>query len=97
VCISADLRNFDLIVPCGLAQKKATSLEKILGCALAVEDVKPRLVANFAKIFRREMRAMARPDWEVAMKANEASAADAEQRPTLASGVKVDVARSGRI
>jgi lipoyl(octanoyl) transferase len=95
--VSTDLRNFDLIVPCGLAQKKATSLEKILGRAVAVEDVKPRLAANFAKIFGREMRAIARPDLEATMKESEASAANAQQHPPLASGVTVDSARSGRI
>ncbi len=95
--VSTDLRNFDLIVPCGLAQKKATSLEKILGRAVAVEDVKPRLAANFAKIFGREMRPIARPDLEATMNDSEASAANAQQRPPLACGVTVDSDRSGRI
>jgi lipoyl(octanoyl) transferase len=94
--VSTDLRNFDLIVPCGLAQTKATSLEKILGRAVAVEDVKPRLAANFAKIFGRDTREIARPDLESAMKESEAPAANAPQRPPLASEVTVDLARSGR-
>ena len=29
--VATDLRNFDLIVPCGIAGRKATSLEKLLG------------------------------------------------------------------
>src|SRR5205823_12249255 len=29
--VSTDLRNFDLIVPCGRADRQATSLEKLLG------------------------------------------------------------------
>ena len=29
--VSTDLRNFELIVPCGIADRKATSLEKVLG------------------------------------------------------------------
>src|SRR5438094_2900218 len=29
--VSTDLRNFDLIVPCGIAECNATSLEKLLG------------------------------------------------------------------
>jgi lipoyl(octanoyl) transferase len=93
--VSTDLRNFDLIVPCGLAQTKATSLEKILGRAVAIEDVKPRLAANFAKIFGREMRAIARPDLEAAMPESEASGADAQQ-PPFANEVTVDSARSDR-
>lgn len=70
--VSTDLRNFDLIVPCGLAQTKPTSLEKLLGRAVAAEDVKPRLAANFAKIFGRETRAVACPDLEAAMPENQA-------------------------
>ena len=31
--VSTDLRYFDLIVPCGIAGKRATSLEKLLGAA----------------------------------------------------------------
>ena len=31
--VSTDLRYFDLIVPCGIADRKATSLEKLLGAA----------------------------------------------------------------
>jgi len=92
--VSTDLRHFDLIVPCGL-QKKATSLEKILGRAVAVEDVKPRLAANFAKIFGREMRSVARPDLEAAMREGEASGADAHH-PPYANEVTVDSARSDR-
>ena len=29
--VSTDLRYFDLIVPCGIADRRATSLEKLLG------------------------------------------------------------------
>jgi lipoyl(octanoyl) transferase len=70
--VSTDLRNFDLIVPCGLAQTKPTSLEKLLGRAVAAEDVKPRLAANFAKIFGRETRVVACADLEAAMPENQA-------------------------
>jgi lipoyl(octanoyl) transferase len=93
--VSTDLRNFDLIVPCGLAQTKATSLEKTLGRAVTIEDVKPHLVADFAKIFGREMCAMTRPDLEAAIPESEASGADAQQ-PPFTSEVTVDSARSDR-
>ncbi len=33
--VSTDLRYFDLIVPCGIADKRATSLERILGRAVS--------------------------------------------------------------
>src|SRR4030081_3542334 len=41
--VSTDLRYFDLIVPCGIAGRKATSLEKILGRSVKMEEVSPRV------------------------------------------------------
>ena len=49
--VSTDLRYFDLIVPCGLAEKRATSLERALGRAVPVEKVRERLAIHFAEIF----------------------------------------------
>ena len=49
--VSTDLRYFDLIVPCGIADRKATSLEKLLGRAVALDEVKPRLIHHFAELF----------------------------------------------
>lgn len=49
--VSTDLSAFNLIVPCGIADKPVTSLEKLLGCApprAAVEDV---LIAAFCREF----------------------------------------------
>src|SRR5258705_1204331 len=37
--VSTDLRYFDLIVPCGIAERKATSLEKLLGRSVKIEEV----------------------------------------------------------
>jgi lipoyl(octanoyl) transferase len=55
--ISTDLRNFDLIVPCGIAGRKATSLEKLLGRAVNGEEVVPKMVRHFGAVFGLEMRA----------------------------------------
>jgi lipoyl(octanoyl) transferase len=49
--VSTDLRYFDLIVPCGIADRKATSLEKLLSQRVSLEQVKPRLVHHFAELF----------------------------------------------
>jgi lipoyl(octanoyl) transferase len=55
--VSTDLRNFDLIVPCGIAGRKATSLEKLLGRAVQGEEVAPKMVRHFGDVFGLEMRA----------------------------------------
>lgn len=48
--VSTDLRYFDLIVPCGIADRKATSLEKLLGRNISLEEVKSRLVCHLADL-----------------------------------------------
>ena len=55
--VSTDLRNFDLIVPCGIAGRKATSLEKLLGRAVHGEEVAREMVRHFGDVFGLEMRA----------------------------------------
>lgn len=54
--VSTDLRYFDLIVPCGIQGKRATSLEALLGRAVHREEVVPRLLRHFAAVLGREMR-----------------------------------------
>jgi len=53
--VSTDLCYFDLIVPCGILGKRATSTERILNRAVPLEEVKPSLVARFGEVFEREM------------------------------------------
>lgn len=60
--VSTDLRYFDLIVPCGISGRKATSLEKILGRAVTPKEVVQPVVRNFGKVFGLEMREMLRND-----------------------------------
>jgi lipoyl(octanoyl) transferase len=49
--VSTDLRYFDLIIPCGIADRKATSLEKLLHRNVSLEEVKPRLTHHLAELF----------------------------------------------
>ncbi len=49
--VSTDLRYFDLIVPCGIAGKKATSLEKLLGRRVQMREVAPWIAAHLGEIF----------------------------------------------
>jgi len=52
--VSTDLRYFDLIVPCGVADRKATSLEKLLLRSVSLEEVKPVLAKHLARLFGLE-------------------------------------------
>lgn len=51
--VSTDLRYFDLIVPCGIADRRATSLEKLLGRRVEIKEVLPRIAAHLGGIFGR--------------------------------------------
>jgi lipoyl(octanoyl) transferase len=59
--VSTDLRYFDLIVPCGIAGKRATSLEKLLGRPVEIKEAAQRIAAHLGAIFGLELRATA-PD-----------------------------------
>jgi len=60
--VSTDLRLFELIVPCGIADRKATSLEKILGRSIERKEVAPQLVKHFGDVFGLEMKQASRQD-----------------------------------
>src|ERR1700732_4211791 len=59
--VSTDLRFFDLIVPCGIAGRKATSLEKLLGRSVDARQVAAQLAQHFGQVFGLNMQA-ASPD-----------------------------------
>jgi lipoate-protein ligase B len=80
------LRFFDLIVPCGIADRKATSLEKLLSRRVDAMEVAARLKAHFGLVFGLEMQA-ATPDdlLEMLHKAElSANVEPAVAQPTLA-------------
>jgi lipoyl(octanoyl) transferase len=54
--VSTDLRFFDLIVPCGIADRKATSLEKLLRHSVDSREVASRLTRHFGEVFSLDMQ-----------------------------------------
>jgi lipoyl(octanoyl) transferase len=54
--VATDLRYFDLIVPCGIAERKATSLEKLLQRQVTLPEAQPQLAKHFGEVFELEMR-----------------------------------------
>ena len=49
--VSTDLDYFDLIVPCGIAGRGVTSLERLLGRPVGLREVEERIVARFREVF----------------------------------------------
>jgi lipoyl(octanoyl) transferase len=54
--VSTDLRYFELIVPCGIADRKATSLEKLLRRIVDCREAAARLTKHFGQVFGLDMR-----------------------------------------
>jgi lipoyl(octanoyl) transferase len=54
--VSTDLRYFDLIVPCGIPDRRPTSLERLLGRRVSVAEVAPRIVDRLGEVFALEMQ-----------------------------------------
>jgi lipoyl(octanoyl) transferase len=62
--VSTDLRYFDLIIPCGIADRKATSIEKLLQRPIALHEVKLRLAHHLGELIGREPRSTSRDEFE---------------------------------
>ncbi len=62
--VSTDLRYFELIVPCGIADRRATSLEKLLGRKVAREEAASRLARHFGDAFGLRMHVTTRDEFE---------------------------------
>jgi lipoyl(octanoyl) transferase len=60
--VSTDLRYFDLIVPCGIAGRKATSLEKLLGRRVDRRQGAAGLTKHFGEVFGLEMQPASREE-----------------------------------
>lgn len=74
--VSTDLRYFDLIVPCGIADRRTTSLERILGRSVPSHRVRECLSRHFAEIFEYDVVSVRCEELETAI-------STAELRPEL--------------
>jgi lipoyl(octanoyl) transferase len=54
--VTTDLDYFKLIVPCGIADQGVTSLERLLGYPVDIDEVVGRVVAHFATVFGRALQ-----------------------------------------
>ena len=49
--VNVDLNYFNFITPCGIADKKVTSIKKEIGYGVPMDEVKKRLIKNFEMVF----------------------------------------------
>jgi lipoyl(octanoyl) transferase len=53
--VATDLDQFNLIVPCGIADRGVTSLGRLLGQPVDMRSVEERLVVHFCEVFNRSL------------------------------------------
>lgn len=56
--VNTDLQFFDMIIPCGIQNKKVTSIQKELGREVDMKEVETLIVKNFAEVFEVEIMPM---------------------------------------
>lgn len=49
--VNTRLDDFQLIVPCGIADRGVTSLQKLIGSQLSIQEVEERVIRRFAEVF----------------------------------------------
>jgi lipoyl(octanoyl) transferase len=69
--VSTALRYFDLIVPCGIADKRATSLEKLLGRGVKMEEVSPRIVGHLGELLHLDFQPAHYEDLDALLRTHE--------------------------
>jgi lipoate-protein ligase B len=53
--VSTNLEHFSHIVPCGIADKRVTSLSQLLGRKVSLAEVKPKIISAFEEVFDIDM------------------------------------------
>jgi lipoyl(octanoyl) transferase len=69
--VSTDLRYFDLIVPCGIANRGVTSLEKLLGRSVKMEEVSLRLTGYLGELMGLDFRLADRDELDALLRTHE--------------------------
>jgi len=81
---STNLSYFDLIVPCGISGKRATSLERLLNRAVTPAEVSHALLSRFGEVFDRAMLSIKRDEFLDALSASESHSEIAPHEMELA-------------
>jgi len=92
--VSTDLRYFGLIVPCGISERQATSLEKLLGRTIAVSSVADPLVKHLGAVLNLDMQAVPRVQFLETLQQVERNAQSSPPNQLLATESAMEPVRS---
>jgi lipoyl(octanoyl) transferase len=82
--VTTDLRYFELIVPCGIRECRATSLERLLGRSLPVDEVAAGIASHLSAALGVDFQRMAGEEFERLLGETEATG---EPAPFAAAAV----------
>ncbi len=66
--VDPDLMHFDLIVPCGIADKAVTTMTRVLNRAIEMREVRARVAARFAEVLAVELVEVTREEVETKLR-----------------------------
>jgi len=78
--VNTDLSHFGLIVPCGITDKGVTSLERLLGHAVPMDEVAETVARQFAALFSVSSCARSCADSRITFAASRCSEARSQMR-----------------
>jgi len=65
--VNTDLSRFGRIIPCGIFHKGVTSMQKIFGRTISMEEIHPVIIKNFCRVFDCEQKQIAKTELEFLM------------------------------
>jgi lipoate-protein ligase B len=88
--VNTDLSYYNLIVPCGITGRDVTSIQKILGASLNLDEIVDKYVPIFGSIFSRTMTAISESALHRELQLFEATIEAAGDRTSFANGAICD-------
>jgi lipoyl(octanoyl) transferase len=73
--VSTDLRHFDLIIPCGIVGKRATSLEKLLNRRVEMKEAASRIARHLSELLEVEFQPVPLDELHSMLRAHESQSA----------------------
>jgi lipoate-protein ligase B len=95
--VNTDLSLFETIIPCGLAGRGVTSVARLLGETVPLDEVAGRIAAEWPGVFRSRLVKVPRQEWDAAIRGASSSAITASRKTRTSVGSHCEPAPSSRM